>query len=71
MYGDNPLPYPSRGIQRGKKQTVQIPLGDTIPDMMKLVRTGLGDGQIEKMSINLSSRVAKTTLKYDTYDEPE
>lgn len=71
MYGDNPLPYTSRGIQRGKKQTVQIPLGETIPDMMKLVRTGLGDGQIEKMSINLSSRVAKTTLKYDTYDEPE
>lgn len=69
-YGDITYPYLAYGIQRGKKQTVQIPLGDTIPDMMKLVRTGLGDGQIEKMSINLSSRVAKTTLKYDTYDEP-
>lgn len=69
-YGDIAYPYLAYGIQRGKKQTVQIPLGDTIPDMMKLVRTGLGDGQIEKMSINLSSRVAKTTLKYDTYDEP-
>jgi hypothetical protein len=70
-YGDITYPYLAYGIQRGKKQTVQIPLGDTIPDMMKLVRTGLGDGQIEKMSINLSSRVAKTTLKYDTYDDPE
>lgn len=58
----------ARGIQRQKKQQVQIPLGSTTPDMMQLVRTGMGEGQIERMSINLSSRMAKTTLKYDTYD---
>jgi hypothetical protein len=37
--------------------------------MMKLVHTGIGDGQIDKMSINLASRMAKTTLKYATYAE--
>lgn len=59
----------AKGIQRQKKQQVQIPLGSTTPDMVQLVRTGLGDGQIERMNINLSSRMAKTTLKYDTYAE--
>lgn len=65
-YGDD-ANQPSKGIIRGKKQTVQIPVGNTVPDMMKLIRTGLGDGQVEKMSINLASRMASTTLKYDTY----
>ena len=59
--------FNSKGIQRGKKQTLPIPFGNTVPDVMKLVRTGIGDGQIEKLSLNLSSRVAKTTLKFDTY----
>ena len=59
--------FNSKGIQRGKKQTSHIPFGNTVPDVMKLVRTGIGDGQIEKLSLNLSSRVAKTTLKFDTY----
>lgn len=58
----------AKGIIRGKKQKIQIPLGSTVPDMMKLIRTGLGDGQVERMSINLSSRMADTTLKFDTYD---
>ena len=65
-YGDE-ANQPSKGIIRGKKQTVQIPVGNTVPDMMKLIRTGLGDGQVEKMSINLASRMASTTLKFDTY----
>ena len=54
------------GTQRNRKQTVNIPTGDSDPDTQKLVKTGLGNGQIEKMSINLSSRMAKTTLRYDT-----
>ena len=67
-YGDD-TDYEAYGIQRQKKQQVQIPVGDTTPDLMKLVRTAMGDGQVERMSINLSSRMAKTTLKYDTYAE--
>ena len=67
-YGDD-TDYLAFGIQRQKKQQVQIPLGDSTPDLLKLVRTAMGDGQVERMSINLSSRMAKTTLKYDTYAE--
>lgn len=56
------------GIQRNKKQEVSIPMNDDTMDLMKLVRTGIGDGEFEKVSINLSSRMAKVTLKYNTYD---
>lgn len=53
-------------IQRNKKQTVTIPLTITDPDPMQLVKTGLGNGQVQSMSIRLTSRIAKTILKYDT-----
>ena len=67
-YSIDETAYTSNGIQRGKKQQVKIPAGDTIPDTSKLVRTALGDGQIEKMTLNMASRMATATLKYDTYD---
>ena len=35
-------------------------------DTSKLVKTPLGNGQIEKISVNLSSRMNEVTLKYDT-----
>lgn len=53
-------------IQKGKKQTVNIPLSLTDPNLMALVATGLGNGQIRTMSIRLTSRMAKTELRYDT-----
>jgi hypothetical protein len=53
-------------IQRNKKQTVTIPLTITDPDPMQLVKTGLGNGKVQSMSIRLTSRIAKTILKYDT-----
>ena len=62
------LPATAAGIQRKKKQKVTIPFGNTNPNTMQLVRTNMGDGQYDKISINLSSRMAKVTLKYDTYD---
>lgn len=52
-------------VKKKKKQEVKFPC-DTDPDPFLLVKTGLGDGQIEKMSINLSSRLCTATLKYDT-----
>lgn len=46
-----------------KKQEVSFPcLYD--PDIQKLIKTEMGEGQIEKLTINLSSRVANATLKY-------
>lgn len=54
------------GIQRRKSQTITFPVGDNDPDVMELIKTNIGNGEIQKISINLSSRTAKATLKYDT-----
>lgn len=54
-----------QGIERKKKQTLNFPVTDD-PNPLQLVKTYIGSGQIDKMSINLCSRSAKTTLKYDT-----
>lgn len=54
------------GIQRRKSQKLTFPVGDDDPDLLQLVKTYIGNGQYEKLSINLSSRTAEATLKYDT-----
>ena len=54
-----------QGIKKLKTQTIKFPVL-TEPDMFNLIKTGLGNGTIQKMSVNLSSRNANTTLKYDT-----
>jgi hypothetical protein len=53
-------------VSRNKKQTVAIPLGLTDPNLLALVATSIGNGQIQQMSIRLTSRMAKTQLRYDT-----
>lgn len=53
------------GTMRIKKQTLQFPIGEDEPNLRQLVRTNIGNGEIEKISINLSSRSAKTTLRYE------
>ena len=53
-------------ISRKKKQTVTFPMGENRPNVNALIRTYLGDGKIEKLSLNLLTRAAKTTLKYET-----
>lgn len=54
-----------RGIKKLKTQNIKFPVL-TEPDMFNLIKTELGNGTIQKMSVNLSSRNANTTLKYDT-----
>lgn len=61
----NDTPVFARSIERKKKQTIKFP-ADTLIDPMLLVKTYLGDGQIEKINVNLCSCTAKATLKYDT-----
>jgi len=68
------LPAPSYRIGEGqikgahstariKTQEASVPcLYD--PDINKLIKTSVGEGQIEKLSINLSSRNGKATLKF-------
>lgn len=52
-------------ISRKKKQKVSFPTLEEL-STQKLVKTYLGNGQIEKISVNLSSRMNEVTLKYDT-----
>lgn len=53
------------GITKQKKQEFNAPVPiDINPN--KLIRTNLGDGQVEKLSINLTSLMAKISLRYDT-----
>ena len=65
-YSINGETFMARGIKKLKRQTINFPVLIEPDNMFKLVKTGLGDGTIQKMSVNLSSRIANTTLKYDT-----
>lgn len=50
---------------RKKKQKLKFPSVEDI-DTTKLIKTYIGNGQIEKITVNLSSRMNEVTLKYDT-----
>lgn len=65
LYTRNGEQETAKGIKKLKNQNVSFPaLYD--PEMVQLIKTQLGNGTIQKISINLSSRNAKATLKYDT-----
>lgn len=53
------------GIERKKKQTFSFPANDD-PNPMQLIKTYIGNGQVDKLSVNLCSRNIKAMLKYDT-----
>lgn len=63
---NNSQSHAVRGIERKKKQTLNFPAGTTDPNPMQLVKTYIGNGQVDKLSVNLCSRNIKATLKYDT-----
>lgn len=65
QFSVNGIEYTAIGVKRLKTQSVNFPAPDD-PDMLKLIKTNIGNGTIEKLSVNLSSRNAKTTLRYDT-----
>lgn len=50
-----------------KIQTVSFPL-ETEPDLKMLIKTNVGQGKIEKLSVYLHSRMAKAELRHDTYE---
>lgn len=54
----------AQAVRRTKVQEVRMPMCDD-PRILEVVVTDLGYGIIEKMSIKLTSRIAKTTLKYE------
>ncbi len=53
------------GVKKQKTQTIKFPMLFE-PQMTEMVKTELGDGVFEKISLNLSSRAANVTLRYDT-----
>lgn len=53
------------GVKKLKTQTIRFPVMQD-PDLVKLIKTNLGNGVIDKISVNLSSREANATLRYDT-----
>ena len=63
---NNSQNYARGGLERKKKQTLNFPAGTTDPNPMQLVKTYIGNGQVDKLSVNLCSRNIKATLKYDT-----
>lgn len=65
LYSINDEQMVAKGIKKLRNQTIRFPLLND-PDLVKLVKTNLGNGTIEKLSVNLSSRIASATLKYDT-----
>ena len=64
-YMINGVQHTALGVKKLKKQTLKFPVL-TDPDTMQLIKTNIGNGTIQKMSVNLSSRNANTTLIYDT-----
>ena len=57
--------YQATGVKKLKTQAVAFPCYKD-PDMQKLVKTLMGNGMLEKLSLNLCSRFADATLRYDT-----
>lgn len=64
-YKINGVQMSAIGVKRLKTQSINFPLA-TDPDLLQLVKTNLGNGAIEKISVNLSSRNANASLRYDT-----
>jgi hypothetical protein len=65
QYEINGVQMYAQGMKKLKVQSIRFPIL-TDPNLVQLVKTNLGDGTIEKLSVNLSSREANATLKYDT-----
>ena len=62
----NGVAITAKGIQRMKKQQVEAPYVQPNLDMGNLVKTTLGNGEVERASIRLTSRMCKFNLRYDT-----
>ena len=52
------------GIAKTKTQEVSF-AKLTDPDVTKTIKTGIGYGKVEKISVNLTSRTVNATLVYD------
>ena len=61
--GDEDIIQYAQGVKKLKIQDISFPALEDV-DLQKLIKTSIGEGQIEKLTINLSSRNGKATLKF-------
>lgn len=65
LYRINGTDYTAKGIKQLKHQNVKFPAIQD-PDLMGLIKTDLGNGKINRMSVGLSSRSVDATLVFET-----
>ena len=63
--GQYAQPQTAKGIAKNKIQDVNFPTPGYI-ETSQTIRTGMGNGKIKKLTLNLSSKMAQATLEYDT-----
>lgn len=52
------------GVRKAKIQNVEYPL-TTAPNFLQLIRTHIGDGELSRLSVNLTTTKAKAEIKFD------
>ena len=57
-----------KSIQRKKKQKIVFPIVIENVNPYNLIKTNIGNGEIENIEINLSNETAEAQLQYDTYN---
>lgn len=57
-----------KSIQRKKKQKIVFPIVIENVNPYNLIKTNIGNGEIENLEINLSNENAEAQLQYDTYN---
>ena len=57
-----------KSIQRKKKQKIVFPIVIENVNPYNLIKTNIGNGEIENIEINLSNETAEAQLQYETYN---
>ena len=55
----------TKDTRRNKLQDIKFPVGLSLINPMQLIKTNIGEGLADSVSINLSSQIAQATLRYD------
>lgn len=58
--------YTTNNRRKTKKQNIKFPVGYSNPNPLQLVKTYLGNGEYDSISLNLYSREVTATLIYET-----
>jgi hypothetical protein len=74
LRNDLPAPYvkingedtTALSVSRMRKQQVSFPMPTPKPDTNKTIKTSLGSGEIDTLSVTLLSNFAKGTIKFPT-----